>query len=102
MELQLKVKHFIKVLSNGDIKITNFVDSDCGCAVEQAAMEQFNVPIFNVDEGIIRLEVLNNDVSIYYHELYDGTRFHEDLAKAKLLINEQESVIRILNLTKQV
>lgn len=101
MELQLKVKHFIQVLKDGTIKITNFVDKDCGCVVERAVIEQLNVPLSSVEEAIIRLDVYNIDhFDVYYHELYDSTRFQEDSTKAKSLINEPDSIIRTLNLTK--
>lgn len=102
IELQLKVKHFVKVLNNGEIELTKFMDSVNGCAIERAVVEKFYMPLDTLDEGVEDIRINNGviDPIRYYHERYDSHDFISDQKKALALKDQPETLIRTIKLLK--
>lgn len=74
--LPLKAKHFID---------TEFYDIGCGCAIDKAAMEFFNLEREDVDEMGNFLKVKDNR---YTHTHYGKLSFERDKMMAKTLTPE--------------
>lgn len=94
-KIDLKVKHFIT--PNGIETV--FADT-CGCPIERAVSEELQVPIDHVYEGIDRIQILKVLDKVYnqHHERYTLSIFTADLHKARDNKENQELIIRTIQL----